>query len=231
MSTFCLVHGSTQDARCWDLLSPELQKLGHQIICTRLPTDEPEAGAERYAEIILKSIPEKADNVILVGHSASGYFLPLVAAQRPLLRIVFLAAMLPQIGMSFLDQLRSDPTMFRPDWIGKDPSTDDAAARCFLFHDCSPEVTEWAMSIRIRLPLEKVAAEAYPLAKWPGVASTYVICSDDRTINPDWSRRAARERLGVEPIEIAGGHCPYLSRPCELADVLSQVGPAKKCLT
>lgn len=224
MSTFCLVHGSAQDARCWNLLVPELESRGHQTIRTRLPADEPEAGAKRYAGIILKSIPDNADDVVLVGHSASGYFLPLVAAQHRLRRIVFLAAMLPEIGRSFLDQLRADPTMFQPGWVGKDPSIDDAAAKHFLFHDCSPEVADWAMTTRIRLPLEKVAGEIYALRQWPDVASMYIVCSNDRTINPEWSRRAARERLGVQAIEIASGHCPYLSRPRELGDVLSQLG-------
>ena len=223
MSTFCLVHGSAQNARCWDLLVPELVKRGHQTLCAALPVNEPGAGAERYAGIILKSIPEGAGDVIVVGHSASGYLLPLVATQRPLRRIVFLAAMLPRIGMSFLDQVRADPTIFQPGWIGKDPMTDNAAAKYFLFHDCSPEVADWAMTIRIRLPLEKVASEVYPLRRWPDVASTYIVCSNDRTISPEWSRRAARERLGVEPIEIAAGHCPYLSRPAELANLLSQL--------
>jgi pimeloyl-ACP methyl ester carboxylesterase len=206
---------------------PEVEKCGHQVVRPALPTDEPKAGAERYAGIILKSIPANAEDVLVVGHSASGYFLPLVAAQRRLRRIVFLAAMLPQIGQSFLDQLRSDPTMFQPGWIGKDPSIDDAAAKHFLFHDCSPEIANWAMTTRIRLPLEKVAGEVYTLRQWPDVSSTYIVCSDDRTISPAWSRRVARERLGVEAIEIVSGHCPYLSRPAELANILSQLGSAK----
>jgi pimeloyl-ACP methyl ester carboxylesterase len=224
MSTFCLVHGSTQDACCWNLLAPELEKRAYQIVRPALPTDEPTAGVERYAGIILKSIPDEAGDVVVVGHSASGYLLPLVAAQRRLRRIVFLAAMIPQIGQSFLDQVRSDPTIFQPGWVGKDPTVDDVAAKHFLFHDCSPEVTEWAMTTRIRLPLEKVAGEVYPLQQWPDVASTYIVCSNDRTISPDWSRRVARERLGVQAVEIASGHCPYLSRPSDLANLLSQLG-------
>lgn len=228
MSLFCLVHGSTQDARCWDLLVPELEKCGQRVVLAKLPTHEPEAETGRYAEIIFKSIPEDANDVILVGHSASGYFLPVVAAQRPLQRIVFLAATLPQMGMSFLDQLRADSTILSPDWMGKDPTRDDAAAMYFLFHDCSPGVARWAMTTRIRLPLEKVASEVYPLRQWPSVACSYIVCSEDRTISPEWSRRAAREQLGVETIEFPSGHCPFLSRPGELADVLSQIDWVKK---
>jgi pimeloyl-ACP methyl ester carboxylesterase len=159
----------------------------------------------------------------VVGHSGGGYLLPLVAAQRALRRIVFLAAMLPQMGKSFLDQLRDDPTIFNPEWIGKDPSRDDAAAMYFLFHDCSGEVAKWALTTRIRLPLEKMASEVYPLQRWPAVASSYIVCSEDRTINPEWSRRAGRERLGVDPIEFPAGHCPHISQPQKLAKILSDL--------
>jgi hypothetical protein len=30
----------------------------------------------------------------------------------------------------------------------------------------------------------------------------------------------SRDLLGVEPVELDGGHSPFLSRPAELADVL-----------
>ena len=137
--------------------------------------------------------------------------------------MVFLAAMLPEIGKSFLEQLRADPTILNPEWIGKDPSRDDRAAIDFLFHDCSPEVAKWALTTLIRLPLERVANEVYPLQEWPGVASSYIVCSQDRTINAEWSRRTARERLGVNPIELESGHCPHVSQPKKLAKILSDL--------
>jgi hypothetical protein len=37
----------------------------------------------------------------------------------------------------------------------------------------------------------------------------------------EWARRHARERLGIEPDEIDGGHYVTLSRPCELAERLA----------
>jgi pimeloyl-ACP methyl ester carboxylesterase len=142
--------------------------------------------------------------------------------------MVFLAAMPPEMGKSFLEQLRADPTVLNPEWIGKDPSRDDAAAMHFLFHDCSPEVAKWALTTRIHLPLERVANEVYPLQRWPAVAASYIVCSEDRTINPEWSRRAARERLGVRAIEFPAGHCPHLSQPKRLAELLSNLASRSK---
>src|SRR5205807_541655 len=58
-----------------------------------------------------------------------------------------------------------------------------------------------------------VATDAPPLEKWPAVPSQSIVCAEDRTFNPRWSWGASRRLLGVEPIEIPGGHCPFLSRP------------------
>ncbi len=57
----------------------------------------------------------------------------------------------------------------------------------------------------------------------PEVESTYIVCAEDRVINPVWSRRAARELLGVDAIALPGGHSPFLSRPEQLAEVLTRV--------
>lgn len=205
------------------MLVPALESYGHRIVRAVLPNNEPEADTRRYANAVIACIPAKAEDVLVVGHSASGYFLPLVAAQRPLQRIIFLAAMLTQIGKSFLDQLRSDPSILNPEWNGKDPSRDDAAAMHFLFHDCSPDVAKWALTTRIRLPLETIASEVYALEQWPDVASSCIVSSEDRTINPEWSRRVARERLGVDAIEHEAGHCPHVSQPKRLAEILSDL--------
>jgi hypothetical protein len=39
-------------------------------------------------------------------------------------------------------------------------------------------------------------------------------------VSPDYGRRAARLQLGVDPIELPGGHSPFLSRPRVLAQAL-----------
>ncbi len=36
-------------------------------------------------------------------------------------------------------------------------------------------------------------------------------------------RQAARQRLGVEPLEINAGHCPHVSQPAALASLLAQI--------
>jgi hypothetical protein len=124
MSLFCLVHGSTQSASCWDLLIPKLEQRGHDVVRMNLPTNEPAASATRYANAIAAVIPADRGDAVVVAHSASGLFLPLVPGNRRVQRLVFLAAVIPQIGQSLLDQVNDDPQMLNPGWIGKDPTKD-----------------------------------------------------------------------------------------------------------
>lgn len=161
------------------------------------------------------------DDAIVVAHSASGLFLPLVAEKRRVHRLVFLAAVIPQVGKNFYDQINENKDMLNPDWVGKDPTKAENVAREFLFHDCSPEVTEWALTTLRLMFARQAMLEICPLETWPSVPSSYIVCGGDRTVRPEWCRRAASERLGVDPIELSGGHCPHVSRPRELAEVLS----------
>jgi hypothetical protein len=39
-------------------------------------------------------------------------------------------------------------------------------------------------------------------------------------VSREYGLRAARLQLGIDPIELPGGHSPFLSRPRELAQTL-----------
>jgi pimeloyl-ACP methyl ester carboxylesterase len=221
MSLFCLVHGSTQDASGWARLVPELERRGHRVVCADLPTDEPDASGARYAQAIAESMRDSSEAPIVVAHSVSGTFLPLLPAHCPVSRMVFLAAFIPEIGKSPMEQLQASPEMFWKDWIGKDPSKDDGVAVQYLFHDCDPETVAWALTTRKLMHARRVLTEPCPLRSWPDVPASYILCREDRTLRAEFWREQVRKQLGTDPIELAGGHCPHVSRPGELADVLS----------
>jgi pimeloyl-ACP methyl ester carboxylesterase len=112
--------------------------------------------------------------------------------------------------------------MFNPAWVGQDPR-DERAAIEFVFHDCPPERLQLALSTRIHFFARAALDGPCPLASWPNVPAAYIACDDDRTISPGWQVRRARDWLGVEPVHLASGHCPNVSRPAELADALRRV--------
>jgi alpha/beta hydrolase family protein len=87
------------------------------------------------------------------------------------------------------------------------------------FHDCTSEDIHWAFA-RLRPQAAAPRRERCPLSAWPPGDRAYIVCREDRAVSPAWSRRAARERLGVEPIELDGSHSPFIARPSALAGVL-----------
>ena len=221
-----LVHGSYHGAWCWDLLTPELERLGHRVIAMDLPISNPGGGAADYARAIEDAIESSAEPVI-VGHSMSGLVIPLVAARRPVRKLIFLAAFLPTPGRSAND-LRSSESLDGPfvpttaEWtdLGQDvwmvgPNT----ATEIFFQDAPPDIARWAVE-RLRAQSYAVFAETTPLEAWPEVECRSIVCRDDRAINPDWVRSAARDRLSTEAVEIGGGHSPFMTRPAELATII-----------
>ena len=218
-----LVHGSYHGAWCWDLLIPELERRGHRAVAVDLPISDPGAGAAEYADAVVAAIDGIVDPIV-VGHSMAGIVIPIVAERRPVARLVFLAAMLPIPGRSINEQRASEPIdapveLANAEWtdLGDDvwmvgPTT----ATELFFPDAPPDLAAWAAS-RLRPQCYRVMSEPSPLAAWPTTERSFIVCRDDIALNPAWARVAARERLGVEPLEIDGSHSPFLTRPVELA--------------
>lgn len=222
MSIFCFIHGSTQGPKGWELLVTELTVRGHECICVDLPTDQPDSSATAYASVIGRVL-QKSRGSIVVAHSASGLFLPLIPEYAEVAKLVYLAAVIPMPGQSFLSQFQADQGMYRSDFVGKDPTKDEALACQYLFHDCPPNLCQWALSTLRLMSAKKAIIEKTPLARWPDVPSSYISCSEDRALNPDWWEVAARQRLHTEPIRIEAGHVPHVSRPVALATILDSV--------
>ena len=224
-----LVHGSYHGAWCWDLLRPELERLGHRVITMDLPISDPTLGAADYARTV-ETVLEPGSEPVLVGHSMAGLVIPLVAANRPIRRLIFLAAFLPSPGRSANDQRASEPIDGRvppttAEWIDIGENVwmvGPKTATEIFFPDATPAVARWATQ-RLRPQSYRVTSETTPLEAWPDVECRSIVCRDDRAINPAWVRAAARERLGVEAVEISGGHSPFLTRPVELALALDQL--------
>jgi pimeloyl-ACP methyl ester carboxylesterase len=229
VSTFVLVHGAWHGAWCWERLTPELERRRHRVVAPDLPCEDPTATFDDYAGVVVDALAAvDDDDVVVVGHSLGGLTIPLVAARRPVRRLVFLCALIAAPGASLADQVRAEPDIFVPGFrAGLAPPdgqrrslwVDYAIAREALYQDCAEEHAAAAFE-RLRPQSSAPDAEPCSLAALPAVPATSVVAAEDRIVNPAWSRRAARERLGVDPVELPGGHSPFLSRPGPLAEVL-----------
>jgi pimeloyl-ACP methyl ester carboxylesterase len=114
--------------------------------------------------------------------------------------------------------------MLAADWLAAGPRWFDAAqhealARQFLFHDCA-EVPEPALRTIELLHTRHLAIEPSPMTAWPDTPSTVIVCTEDRTVRPDWLRRHAR-RIGANVVEMRTGHSPHACFAKELSVILS----------
>jgi Alpha/beta hydrolase family len=229
VTNFALVHGAFHGAWCWDLLRPRLESRGHRTSAIDLPCHEPEAGNARYAEVVVEAISQAGDDVVVVGHSLAGLTIPLVAAARPIARMVFLNAFIPIPGRPFSDQFGQEG-IFPPTPESTWPITRDDGLMTWppervipaLYPDCPVDLANWAAA-RLRPQSKTPHSEMCPLSEWPQVPSSYVLSREDSAVGPDWSRRAAQERLGVAAIELPGGHMSMICHPQELADELDRI--------
>jgi pimeloyl-ACP methyl ester carboxylesterase len=233
MTTFALVHGAFHGAWCWDLLRPELERRGNRTIAMDLPSSDPDAGAARCAEVVGEAL-EPSREVVLVGHSLGGLVIPLLPSFRKVQHLIYICGLLPLPGSSYDAATEGQPvhahfTPSVPAFTNPDGSTSfpHEGAVEYFFDDCPPALANWAAS-QLRPQRWKIMQEVTPLAEWPRIPSTYVLCTGDRVVNPEWSRSAVPAALGTDPVELPGGHSPFLSRPAELAELLVEIATGRR---
>jgi pimeloyl-ACP methyl ester carboxylesterase len=235
MSTFALVHGAWGGAWCWELLTPCLQQEGHDVVAMDLPCEDAAASFETYADVVCAALDGCDHDVVLVGYSLGANTIPLVAARRPIRHLVYLCGAIPEIGRSVFDQLGDmmnpgwDAGLSEPDAESRTTWVDRDCARALLFADCDESTVEAAFN-RLRPQARYPSTMPFPLSQFPKLSCTSVVCTEDQFVNPAWSRRIARDRLGADLIEVPGSHSPFLSRPSALADVLVRLVDAQRMM-
>ena len=203
--TFVLVHGAADGAANWDEVTAALRGRGHRVVAVDLPCEDDAAGFEQYADTVVGAIGSDARDLVVVGHSLGGFTATLVADRVPARLLVYVTAMVPRPGESAGEWWAN---------TGHDFGTDDLVET--YLNDATPEQAERALALA-RDQSGTPMVSPFPLAELPDVATRYLVCTRDNFFPADWARSMARDRLGIEPDEIEAGHCPFVTRPVELA--------------
>jgi pimeloyl-ACP methyl ester carboxylesterase len=85
----------------------------------------------------------------------------------------------------------------------------------------APEIAAEAAT-HVRHQSDTIFSQPWPMAAWPKVATRYLLCRDDRLFPAEFQRKMVRERLGLTPDEMPGGHLPALAHPHELVRRLEE---------
>lgn len=206
MTTFAIVHGAGDVGWSWHLVANALEAKGHTVIAPDLPTEDEQKDLTAWASTVTDALPSTSD-VVVVGHSFGGFVAPLVAAEINAKALIFVTAMLPKPGEA------------PGDWWANTGYTDSGLEDQF-WHDVPPHLAEESQK-RERGMSETAMAKPWPLDAMPNIPTHFILCTEDRFFTPDFMRPLVADRLGVEPVELAAGHCAQLSNPTDLATLLS----------
>jgi pimeloyl-ACP methyl ester carboxylesterase len=196
-------------------VAAELRARGHAAVAPDLPAEDDGAGLWDYADAVVEAIGERSE-LVVVAHSLGGFTAPLVCARVPVDLLVLVSAMVPSPGET-ANQWWST-SGYQEAAAATDVDFDDPMA--VYYHDVDPELAAGSLAAE-RGQSDTAMREPWPLERWPDVPTRFLLCRDDRVVPAAWVRELVRARLGIEPDEIDGGHCPYLSRPGELAERLA----------
>ena len=211
MTAFIFIHGAGDVGWYWHLVAAELRERGHDTVAPDLPCNDDSAGLPEYADAVAAAAGDRT-GLVVVAQSLGGCTAPLVCDRVPVELLVLVAPVIPVPGEAPADYLSR--TRYEDEARER---YDDAIA--LFYQDVPPELAAEALR-RSQGQSEARLGEPSPLRAWPDVPTRVLIGRDDRLFPPGFLRRVARERLGITPDEIDGGHAPALSRPVELADRL-----------
>jgi pimeloyl-ACP methyl ester carboxylesterase len=217
----------------WDLVVADLHKRGTPAVAVDLPTVGPQTDKTQTFHddaAHLRSVLQQVDGpVTLCANSYGGVVITEASAgqpptQRPIHRLVYLAAFMPDADEN-VSELMANEAMpefgqaveFRDGRIVFDPSKVQELA----MQQAPPEVAATACA-RLQPMAMGGGAPFVTGVGWKDIPATYVVCTEDRSLKPDTQRRWASTRAATS-YELPFDHCPQLSHPGEIADLLTEV--------
>lgn len=232
-ATIVLVHGSWHGAWAWEKVVPLLEAKGLRAITPTLPS----MGATRAergdlhgdAAVVRDAIAAAGSPVLLVGHSYGGAVVTEAAAGNDAVqRIVYLCSLVPDTEETIFDTLTLADEILVGPGNGLKINDDDFSHQpepgkevAIMYHDCDP--ADAAAAIARLLPQNAVTGtQELRGIGWREKPTTYVVCTDDRTIAPSLQRVFA-ERMGSDLVEWPTSHSPMLSQPQLVADLLASL--------
>jgi pimeloyl-ACP methyl ester carboxylesterase len=223
VTTFVLIHGASSDSWYWHLVVPELEAGGDDVVAPDLPSDDDAAAFPEYTDAVVDAIGNRTD-LVVVAQSMGGFTAPLVCERVPVRGMVLVAGMVPTPGEPAGEWWTNTGwEQARREQAARDGrSLDGFDVIADFFHDVPADVVAEAMARGERPQSGTPFERPYPLAAWPDVPTRFLLCRGDRFFPSDFQRRVVRERLGITPDEMDGGHLPALSRPKELAGRLQR---------
>jgi pimeloyl-ACP methyl ester carboxylesterase len=203
---FVLIPGARSTSWHWHPVTDGLRARGHEVIPVDLPCDDPSAGLTEYVDTVVSAVPG-TEEVVVAAHSLGGFTAAMVCDRLPVHELVLVAAMVPAPG----ERVNEWWANTGYEWVEEDVDT--------FFHDLPAEFAAEARR-QLRTQSDRPMNDPCAITAWPEVPTRAVIARDDLLFPADFLRRVTRERLGITPDEVPGGHFPMLGHPDAVVDYL-----------
>jgi pimeloyl-ACP methyl ester carboxylesterase len=215
-----LVHGAWADGSSWAKVIPLLEKRGLHVVAVQNPL----SGLADDVAATKRAIDAQDGPVVLVGHSYGGAVITEAGNNPKVTRLVYVAAFGPDTG----EAVGTTAKDFAPAPVGPEvkPIEDNylVLTKKGVTEDFAQDLSssEKQVLAATQGPTSgSVFAAPMSDAAWRHKPSWYVVAENDRMINPDYERFAAK-RMGAKTLALPTSHVPMLSKPEEVAAFIAE---------
>ncbi|MFJ7416639.1 alpha/beta hydrolase [Streptomyces sp. NPDC098077] len=215
MSAVVLVHGLYHRPEHFGRVAERLRTAGVETVVPELHRGSLPADTAA----VQAAVDSLAGPPLLLGHSYGG---SVITGVRGAGHLVYLAAFVPDTGESAATLGGTSPRL--QEAIDREPDGSTTLrpepAAEVLYNDCSASLAAWAVDL-LR-PQAPGCGRGVPLHhSWKDTPSTYVVCDQDRVIDPALQRKMAARCTEVR--EWRTGHSPFVGHPGLLTELLEEL--------
>jgi pimeloyl-ACP methyl ester carboxylesterase len=210
------VHGLWADGSCFSKVIPPLQAEGYQVIASQHSLDS----LEGDVATVTRTMGRVSGPVLLVGHSYGGTVITAAGTDDRVAGLVYIAALAPDETETSQSQQDQFPVTDVFSYIAvADGHIWMQPEGVQAFAGDLPEQEQklvWATHIA---PDVNLFNAKVPGTAWRSKPSWYIVANNDRTVQPELERFAAK-RMGAHTYDVDSSHVPMLSHPDFVLDVI-----------
>ncbi|MFF0067184.1 alpha/beta fold hydrolase [Streptomyces sp. NPDC005279] len=215
MAAVVLVHGLYHRPEHFALVAEPLRTAGTEVVVPELHKGSLSADTAAV-QAVVDSLPEPPT---VLGHSYGG---SVITGLRGAGHLVYLAAFVPDAGESAATLGDASPQL--QDAINPEPDGSTSLypyrAAGTLYGDCPEPLAAWAVGL-LRAQASGCGRGIPERHSWKHAPSTYIVCTQDRAIDPVLQRKMASRCTDVR--EWQTGHSPFVGQPDLIVELLQEL--------
>ncbi|GAA5017045.1 alpha/beta hydrolase [Streptomyces siamensis] len=215
MTAVVLVHGLYHCPEHFAVVAERLRTAGTEVVVPELHRGSLPADTAA----VQAAIDSLGEPPVVLGHSYGG---SVITGVRGAGHLVYLAAFVPDAGESAASLGGASPQL--QDAISRKPNGSTSLypdrAVDTLYSGCPGPLAAWAVGL-LRPQAPGCGRGVPEHHSWKRTPSTYVVCAQDRAIDPDLQRKMASRCTNV--CEWQTGHSPFVGQPDLVVELLQEL--------